>query len=807
MLRNYFKIAFRNLFRNKIFSIINITGLAIGIATCLMILLFIINELSYDSYNEKADRMVAVTFQGNIQGQKMNEGTVMPPVAQTLKVEFPEVEEATRLRNYGMPRLIIGNKMFQEDAFAFVDSNFFQVFTLPLLEGNEQTSLQEPNSIVISKSLAHKYFGNEDPMGKVVRFKDDSHSVYKVTGVIKNMPVNSNFHFDLFASMASLPEAKENTWMSSNFHTYLVLRKKADYKKLEAKLPLLVQKYIGPQMQQAMGITLTEFRKNGNDLSFHLKPITEIHLDPDFPNEMSVPGDKRTVYIFGAIAVFMLFIASINFMNLSTAGASKRSREVGIRKVLGSRRMELIRQFLLESLILSAIALVLALVIIYFSLPAFNKYTGQNLEFNFSNNFLLLPGLFLFILFTGLLSGSYPAFYLSSFNPVKVLKGKFIASGKGIRLRSGLVVFQFFISLMLIVCTLVVFKQLFFMQHKDVGYNKDQVMVIPNCWMLGSNQQLFYDQLKVDPRVASVSRSSFLPAGPSDNNNFFVSPEQNPEQLIKTLRYEVDENYLSTLGIKLITGRNFSPSFHTDSSAVLLNETAARAFGWNDSAVGHSIYTSLKNGDKKTYHVIGLVKDFNFRSLHELISPLVMTLAPSQSTLIAKLKTKDIAELTKLLAKRWSKSGAEDPFTYSFLDDRFSATYKTEEKTGMLLGLFAGLTIFVACLGLFGLAMFTAHQRSKEIGIRKVLGASVVQVTNMLSREFLRLVLVACVFAFPLSYLVMHKWLQDFAYRTAISWWIFGLASVSAIFIALITVSSQAIKAATSNPVKSLKAE
>ncbi len=807
MLKNYFKIAWRNLLKNKAFSAINISGLAIGIATCLIIMLFVNNELSYDRYNEKADRIVAVYFQGNVQGEKMNEGSVMPPVAQTLKADFPEVEEATRLRNYGTPKLINGNKSFNNDAFAFVDSNFFQVFTLPLLQGNAKTALLNPNTIVITKAVSRKYFGDDDAMGKVLRFKDGDNASYKVTGIIDQMPVNSNFQFELFASMASLPESKEPSWMTSNFHTYLVLAKNFDYKKLEAKLPGVVEKYMGPQMLQAMGTSLAEFRKKGNDISFHLKPITAIHLDPDFPNDLSAPGDIRNVYIFGAIAVFMLLIACINFMNLSTAGASNRSREVGIRKVLGSTKNELVKQFLLESILISAIALVLAIAVIYLALPAFNQLADQNLSLQFSARPLLLPGLIVFVLLTGILAGSYPAFYLSSFKPVSVLKGKFTSGKKTIGLRRGLVVFQFFISIILIVGTTVVFKQLSYMQNKDVGYKKDQVLIIPNTWMLGKNQNVFYQQLLADPGVANVSRSGYLPAGPSDNNNFFVSPEQNPAQMIKTLRYDVDENYISTLGIQLLSGRNFSKGFITDSSAVILNETAARVLGWGEKAVGHTISNSNNRGEKISYHVIGVVKDFNFRSLHERISPLVMSLAPNSNTLIAKLKTKNVAGITSILAKRWTALGAEDPLAYSFLDERFNNTYKAEQKIGIILGIFAGLTIFVACLGLFGLVMFTAQQRTKELGIRKVLGASIIQVTNMLSKEFLKLVLIACIIAFPLSYWAMQKWLQDFEYRTNISWWVFIMAGAAALLIAFLTVSFQAIKAALANPVKSLRTE
>ena len=806
MIKNYFKIAFRNLWRNKGFSAINILGLAIGITTCLIIMLFVYNELSYDRFNVKSSSIVRVTFQGSAAGEKFNEANVMPPVAQTMKADFPEVLDATRIRDYGRPRLICGDKSFKEDAFAFVDANFFEVFTLPLVEGDAKTALSAPNTIVITKAWAHKYFGNEDPVGKVISFKEGDKAAYKVTGVINKVPLNSHFHFELFASMTSLAESKEPTWMSSNFYTYLVLKDGHDYKSLEAKLPGMVDKYIGPQMLQAMHISLPDFRKKGNNLTFHLQRLTDIHLSNDFSNDLSPAGDVRYVYIFGAVALFMLLIACINFMNLSTAGASKRSREVGIRKVLGSLKRDLVRQFLLESVVITAFAFLLAIVFVYLALPVFNSLAGQNLTFQFTDHPFLLPGLLLFLLVTGILAGSYPAFYLSSFKAATVLKGKFISGKRSVGLRGGLVVFQFFISITLIVVTTVVYKQLSYIQHKKLGYDKEQVMIIPT-WMLGNNAAVFSDQLSGDPRVLNVTHSGYLPAGPSDNNNFFVYPVENPDQLVKTLRYDVDENYISTLGIQLLTGRNFSKDFASDSSGVVINESAAKAFGWGENAPGHSITTSIHNGEKITYHVIGIVKDFHFRSLHELISPLVMAFSPNRGMMIVKLKTTDVSGLIAVLKTRWNSYGTEESFTYSFLDDRFNNTYQSEQKVGMILGIFAGLTIFVACLGLFGLAMFTAEQRTKEIGIRKVLGASVAAIVNLLSIDFLKLVLVAVVLATPVAWWAMNKWLMDFAYRINISLWVFVLAAVVALSIALFTISFQTIKAAIANPIKSLKTE
>lgn len=806
MIRSYFKIAYRNLWKNKGFSAINIIGLAIGIATCLIIMLFVQNELGYDRFNTKADRIVRITFQGSANGEKFNESTVMPPVAQTMKTDFPEVLEATRLRDYGVPRLVNGDRTFKEDALAFADANFFQVFTLPLIAGDAKTALVEPNTIVITKALARKYFGNEDPMGKVIRFKEEHKTPCTVTGVIEKVPQNSHFHFELFASMASLPESLESTWMSSNFYTYLLLPKGYDYKKLEAKLPAMVDKYIGPQMYQAMHVSLPEFRKKGNNLSFHLQPLMDIHFSSGFAGDLSPAGDIRYVYIFGAIAIFMLLIACINFMNLSTAGASKRAREVGIRKVLGSLKLELVRQFLLESILITAISLVLAIVLMYLALPVFNTLAGQNLTLRLGDHPLLLPGLVLFVLLTGILAGSYPAFYLSSFKPVAVLKGKFTAGKKSIGLRSGLVVFQFLVSIILIVSTTVVYKQLSYIQNKSLGYNKDQVMILP-AWMLGDKSTIFREQLSNDPRVAGISNSGYLPAGPSDGNNFFVYPGENPNQMVKTLRYDVDENYISTLGIQMLKGRNFSKNFASDSSGVILNETAASVFGWGENATGHTISTSKKNGEIVTYHVIGIVKDFHFKSMHELISPLVMVLAPNPGMMIVKLKTTDIAGILSVAKKQWTNLGAEEPFSYSFLDERFNNTYQSEQKIGLILGIFAGLTIFVACLGLFGLAKFTAEQRTKEIGIRKVLGATLSGVVALLSKDFLKLVLVAFIIASPIAWYIMNKWLQDFAYRIDISAWVFVIAALLAVIITIITVSFQAIKAAVANPVNSLRTE
>lgn len=805
MFENYLKIAFRNLVRNKVFSAINIFGLSIGIATCLIILLFVHNELSYDRFNEKADRIVRVVFKGSVQGQRMKEANVMPPTAQTLKRDYPEVLEATRLRHAGSPIVRYGQKMFKEDAFVFVDSNFFQVFTLPLIRGDAKSALLEPNTLVISRAVASKYFDNEDPIGRVLDFKN---AVFKITGVIDKVPANAHFHFDFFASMATLPEAKSPSWMTSGFFTYLVLPAGYDYKKLEAKLPQVVEKYMGPQLQIAMGVSLSQFRKKGNAIGLFLQPLTDIHLRSDLMplSELEPSGDIRYVYIFGAIALFMLLIACINFMNLSTAAASKRAMEVGIRKTLGSLKLDLVRQFLIESVMLTIFALLLAIIFVYMALPLFNELAGKNLSLQFNASPWLLPGLILFGILTGVLAGTYPAFFLSSFNPIHVLKGRFISGRKSIGLRSGLVVFQFFISITLIVSTTVVYQQLAYIQNKKLGYDKEQVLVLPETWLLGNKQEVFRQQLLQDPHVISVSSSGYLPAGPTNSNNFFVYAEEQAAQ-VKTLKYEVDYNYIPTLGIQMAAGRNFSKDFSTDTAGMIINETSARTFGWDKNAIGHTLTTANNEGGRTTYRIIGVVKDFHFRSLHEPISPLVMILGSQSGTMIVKTKIKDIPGLLSSIQKNWIQYKAEAPLVYSFLEDRINRTYESEEKVGRLLGIFASLTIFVACLGVFGLARFTAEQRSKEIGIRKVLGSTITGIVSLLSKDFLKLVIVAFIIASPIAWLIMNTWLQDFAYRIDISWWFFALAAVLSILITIITISFQAIKAALANPVKSLRSE
>jgi len=804
MFKNYVKTAWRNLVKNKLFSFINILGLSLGIATCFIIVLYVQDELSYDRFNTNSANIARVIFKADINGGKINESVTMPPVAQTMKNDFPEVKDATRLLNFGSSKILYKDKVFKNDHLAFADANFFSIFTLPMTEGNAKTALLQPHTIVITQATAKKYFGGEDAIGKSITLTVDNNQPYTVTGVIKDIPSNSHFHFDMFGSMAGYADSKSDSWMDGGYHTYLLLTPGADLSGMEARFPAMVKKYMGPQIQQKMGLSLEQFTSKGNALGFTLQPLTDIHLYGDTNNEFEPGGNPIYVYIFGGVALFMLIVACINFINLSTAGAAKRAKEVGVRKVAGSNRFQLIKQFLTESILITFCALLIAFAIVDLALPEFNSFAGKQLSFDIKP-VLGFIGLGLLV---GVVAGIYPAFYLSSFKPIAVLKGKLVTNHKSFGLRSGLVVFQFLISVALIIGTIVVYQQMKYIQSKDLGFNKEQLITIPNSYALGNNEKVFKQQMLQDPRIVNATMSWYRPAGPTNYNNALAYPQGNDKQIVSGVDYHVDEAYIPTMGMKILSGRNFSKDFITDSAAIILNETAAKAFGWNAvTAVGKTVIRQNSDrGNNFPYLVIGVAKNFNFKSLHEAISPLYMTLNP-EGGLIFKIKTADVAGLLATMKKQWNPYKTGEPFEYNFMDELFNKTYATEQKTASILNLFSILTIFVACLGLFGLATYTAEQRRKEIGIRKVLGASVASVTKMLSKDFIKLVFIACIVAFPLSWWAMNKWLQSFAYRINISWWIFAVAGITAILIALITVSFQAIKAAMANPVESLSAD
>ncbi len=806
MFGNYFKIALRNLLKHKVFSAVNIMGLAIGLATCLVIMLYVMDELGYDRYSEKWNRIVRITLNKTQNGNQVQWPVVGPAMAANLKSEFPEVLEATRIRKYGSPYVSYKDNEFKETRFAIVDNNFFDVFTLPFIKGEKSTALKDPNYIVITQAIARKYFGSEEAIGKVLELKDWG-KTFKVTGVIEEIPEKSHFHFDLFIPMTNLKESALNSWFYFEYYTYLVLPEEYDYRKLEAKLPQAAQKYMAGDVQAFFGMSYRQLRQKGDGFDFFLQPLQDIHLYSTFPFDIGINGDIQYVYIFSAVALFMLLIACINFMNLSTARAAKRAKEVGIRKVLGSERAGLIQQFISESLFITLFALLAGLILLWPFLPFFNYLTGK--ELSLLN--LFQPGIIAFMLLlsvlVGLLAGSYPAFYLSSFQPIAVLKGQLIKGNKSAGIRSALVVVQFFISTTLIICTMVVFKQLTYVQNKALGYNKDQIIILHSTYALGKNEKVFKEKLLQNPGVLNAAISSFVPAGPTNGGNEIFGVEGNPEASLATGIYQVDEAYIPTLGMKLIQGRNFSKSFASDSSAVIINESTAREIGGTD-VLGKKLFKTVDSkGAVKAYTIIGVVQDFHFESLGQKIRPLVMLPYQNSGSILLKVQPVKIASVIQSMQREWGKFSVKEPFTYSFLDERFEATYDKEQKTGQSLGVFAGLTILIACLGLTGLATFMALQRRKEVGIRKVLGASVGNITFLLSRSFITLVLLANIIAWPIAWYSMNKWLENFAYRTDINLGIFIQATLVAIVVTLFTVSFQSVKAALANPIESLKHE
>lgn len=799
MLKNNLKIAWRNILKNKGLFSINIVGLALGIASCLIITLFVVDELSYDQYNKKGEEIVNVVFRAKINGEEIKEGAVMAPVGKTLKQEFPEVLDATRIRNIGTPKVTVENQSYRDNKFAYVDANFFDVFTLPIIDGDSKSPLQEPNTAVITKAEAEKFFGATNAIGKLF-YLEGQEQPFRVTGVIEEVPQNSHFHFDIFASIKGLDEAKSTSWFGGDFFTYLLLKEDSNYKDLESKLSHLPEKYMGPMMQEAMGISFDDFTKE-NQLGFRIFPLTDIHLYSDNSpySRLEQGGDIKYVYIFSAIALFMLLIACINFMNLSTATAAKRAKEVGIRKVLGSNKNQLLYQFLSESFIATIMAMLVATILVFISLPFYNELSGKELKLDFLWQPTVLVSLMLLTFLISLLAGGYPAFFLSSFKPIAALKNKFLGGSNNKGVRSGLVVFQFVVSAGLILATLVVNQQMQYIQNKDIGYDRDQLLVLNEAYLLGNDRDVFKNELLKNPKVASITNSASIPAG--STNNYMSQVYVDGEFSRRMPVFNIDENYIPTMGMELVAGRNFSKEFGTDSTNVIINQTASKVLGFGNNAIGKIVTDG--GGD---HTVVGVIKDFHFKSLHQTIDPLFLFYSPFGG-LIIKAKSADMSGLIADANSLWNGFDSDETFGYTLLDESYRQTYVAEQKMGSVLNVFALLTILVACLGLFGLVTFTAEQRFKEIGIRKVLGSSVVEIMTMLSKDFLQLVFISFFIAFPLGYYLMSKWLESFAYRIEIQWWLFVLAALITLLIAFGTIGWKSFRAATMNPVNALKNE
>ena len=793
MLKNYFKIAWRNLTANKSFSLINILGLAIGIACCLLIVLWVTDELSYDTWNEKADRIYRVAPEINSEGYAVSPA----PLAEALKEDFPEVETVVRFRYYGSSLVKNDIQNFNEPNIIYCDSTLFDVFSLQMIKGNPKKALSNPNSVVINETTSRKYFPNESPLGKTLTFDDKNE--YNVTGVIKDMPDNSHFNYNFFVSLMGQEEASKGHWDGNNFKTYYVLREGVDRFAFEPKVfPHIAEKYLSPQAV--------------NFIKYHFQPLLDIHLTSDLIGEHAYAsnGSMQYVWIFSSIALFILLIACINFMNLSTARSSIRAKEIGVRKVLGSMRRNLVNQFLVESILLAFVAFFIGILIAHLTIPFYNNLTDKQLAIPHDNPFFWgVSGLA--ILIVGILAGSYPAFYLSGFQPIKTLSGKLLEKRGNLNLRNGLVIFQFSIAVVLIICTLVINHQINFIQNKKLGFEKDQVLILDNVYVLGDKADVLKKELLKHPQISKTTMSGFLPI-PSWRKDATICTTQqfSRDDCMQIQMWSIDEDYIPTLGMELVAGRNFSPEMTTDSNAVIINETAAKKLGF-ENPIGQHLYGSNKrisNGQIRPMQtIIGVVKDFHFTSLRYNIDALSFWLNPLPSNIVLQVNTSSLPDLLANIERQWKTIAPGQPFAYRFMDESFDDLYRSEERMNKLFTIFSSLSIFIACLGLFGLVAFATERRTKEIGIRKILGASTTNLVALLSKDFLKLVLIALIIAIPLAWFLMNNWLQDFAYATSLDWWIFIGTGLAVILIAFLTVSFQSVKAAIRNPVDTLRSE
>lgn len=823
MFTNYLKIAWRNIRRSKTNSFINITGLAAGLACVILIVVYIKDELSYDRFLPNASRIYQVNIDANFGGMEFVAGNTPPTVGPALNNEFPEVESYTRI--YRMSNEVVKHesgaqtRSFNENGMLAVDSNFLQVFRFPLVAGNAASCLQKPGSVVLTQSTAKKYFGNGQAVGQLLSF-DEYSQPFVVTGIAQDLPAQSTLQFDLLIPTSSCPPVKRFSWswVWCQMSTYIVLKPAAAAQmnivpQLEAHFPAMVKK-LAVSAFNRIGQPLDEFLKKGGRWDFHLQPFTNVHLhSAGISTPYNNLGNITHVYTFGIVALFIIILACVNFMNLSTARAARRAKEVGIRKVLGSQRKSLIFQFLSEAFLFSVMAAVIAVLVAWLALPAFNRLAQKQIPASVIFSLPTLGIVLVLLLITALLAGSYPAFYLTRFNPVSVLKGSGNTTSRAGNsfFRNGLVAFQFAISVVLIICTIVVYRQLQYTRQKDLGMHTNNVLIIPYVEKLNSDPQILRQELSHINGVNQVSITTGIPSGNSFTD-FYVPVANGTAGIAKDITlssYLTDEHLIPALHLQLLKGRNFSAGFN-DSASIIINETTARQIGWKDP-IGQ--YLNYPGGHGEQYKVIGVVKDFNTESLHAEIASFALfhhsskTYRSNSAYALISLQSSNAPKVVHQCSAIWKRFVNDTPFDYSFLDKNFEALYRSEEKMGALFTLFTLLALIIACLGLFGLSVYIAETRTREIGIRKVLGASEQGLAMLLSKDFLKPIALSILVAIPIAWWSMNKWLLDFAYRITLSWWIFAIAAIAAAAIALFTVSFQAFKTAVKSPVQSLKTE
>jgi putative ABC transport system permease protein len=806
MFTNLIMHSFRSFKRQRAYIIINILGLSIGIACSLLIALYVLNEASYDQYNVKKDRIFRTILNGKIGGQEITGATSPAIMGPTMVKEIPEIEDFLRMNGRGPSVIEYNNQTFTEDHIIEADSSFFNFFSIPVLKGDLKNLLNAPRKVVLSESTTKKIFGNENPIDKQIRIGSDTLR-FTITGVMADIPLNSHFEANALTSFLTNPRSKEPNWLNNSFSTYFLLKPNSSYKSVDAKYPELLQKYVGPEIQKYTGISFTDFIAQGNKYQYYLQSLNDIHLDTSMQQDFKASVDPKYLTIFASIAILIVLIAAINFMNLSTAQATRRAKEVGIKKVAGSTRKMLVAQFLSESFILSFVALIFAIIFVKLSLPYFNNLLGAGLSLNLFFSWVTIPLLILFSLFVGVLAGSYPAFFLSSFNPYEVLKGSVKNSMQNGRLRRVLVVFQFAVSILLIVGTLIMYRQIKYMLNKDVGFKKEQLIVINRAEALGTKIKSFKETVKNIPGVINISSSTAIP-GRTNNNNGYMMEGRKDETFLMATSW-VDYDFLETYGMTLASGRSFNESFASDKDACIINESAFRDFKVGD--IEKTRFLEPRDSGKIHYlPVIGVVKNFNYESLRNPIGPYMLKFQNDNRLwgyLTVRLSGQNYSKTISAIEDKWKEFVSNNPLQYYFLDADFELMYKQEKQNAQMAVIFSILAIFIAALGLFGLTSFTVEQRTKEIGVRKAMGSSVTAIYVVISREVIILVSVSALIAWPLVYYWAGKWLQNFYYKISLGLLTFIIGLALALGIAVLTISYRILRAARVNPAQSLKYE
>lgn len=802
MFQNYFKVALRNILKHKFYSALNIAGLALGLTSCFIIGLYVLDELTFDKFHTDHENIYSVALHGRIGGQEIYTSSSSPPIAQAMIQGIPGVEKAVRIRQFSNAVMKFEDKAFTEADVLMVDSNFFDFFSFKLIQGQPNKVLKDINTMVMTPEAAERYFGKQDPIGKIITVGNDN-IAYTVTGLVEPSPSNSSIIFDILLTTVGDERMRGDSWTNNGIYTYIRKTPNTTVESINVKLEEFVRVHVGPEIEAGFGTSFAEFQKNGGVYSYYIFPASDIHL---FQNElmdsMGPKSDIKYVYILGAIGAFILVIACINFMNLSTARSASRAKEVGLRKTLGSQRSKLILQFLSESFIYTLAGTLIAILCVYLLMPSFQLLSGKEISFSAMLQPVMLMGVTGVFLMVAFMAGSYPAFYLTSFKPVDVLKGKMKAGLKSKGIRSALVVVQFTISIILIICTIVVYNQLNYLQEKNIGMDKQNVMILRNTNRLGTNRDSFKEAVESQTGIVSSSFTNNVFPGINNTTVFRVAGTQQ-DRILGT--YYADYDQAKTLKFEMLSGEFFTRGKIADSSVCIINEAAVKEFGWDGNVLKRRI-TSYNSDKPYDMEVIGVVKDFNFESFKMKVRPLIIQFLPRANALMIRYEGSAKDAVAKVETE-WKRISPNDPFEYAFLDENFDELFREEQRLGKVITVLTGIAIFVACLGLLGLASFTAEQRTKEIGIRKVMGATVSSVSTLLSREFMILVGVAFVLASAGAWYAMDSWLSTFAYRVPLGVGAFLISGVLAAGIAWLTVSYHFIKAARSNPADSLRYE